>query len=317
VGGVPSSDTAPTVGGSQQPYVLNLNPPGVFGVLPTSGVFVANSHAFNVFETPQTNEQWWHVWFAPETDRQFPFRPIFDSTDIFVQHVPPYEEREYCRTITLPKGARVFEMSSHTHVRGRLFRIWGPGIAESCRSTQENPAACLAESGDPVLVTTEYNDPAVVRLLGDKTHVLDSEDPADRRYKFCAIYDNGFTDLERLKLNSRTPNSFIGGKCYIPGVKDLGIACVGGPHAGELCGGEDSVCDGTLGAGDGVCDACPVVGGVTTEDEMFIMIGGYFCEPGSDCDRHVCMSGPNVGMPCDYDDANCGGFPHRCGPYTN
>jgi hypothetical protein len=43
VGGGTSSDNAPTVGGSQQPYVSNVNPPGVFGVLPLSGVFIANS----------------------------------------------------------------------------------------------------------------------------------------------------------------------------------------------------------------------------------------------------------------------------------
>jgi hypothetical protein len=280
--GITSSDTAPTVGGSQQPYVLNLSPPGVFGVLPTSGVFVANSHAFNLFETPQTNEQWWHVWFAPEEDRLFPFRAIFDATDIFVQHVPPYEEREYCRTLTMPKGARVFEMSSHTHVRGRLFRIWGPGVADSCRSTKENPGACLPESGDPVLVTTEYNDPALVRLLGDKTHVLDSDDPADRRYKFCAIYDNGFTEPDRLKRNSTSPHSFVGGKCYVSALnKDTGIGCLGGAHQGELCGGDASVCDSTPGAGDGVCDACPVQGGVTTEDEMFILLGAYYVVPTS------------------------------------
>ena len=28
--------------------------------------------------------------------------------------------------------------------------------------------------------------------------------------------------------------------------------------------------------GDGECDACPLRGGVTTEDEMFILIGAYF-----------------------------------------
>lgn len=314
-GGITTSDTAPTVGGSQQPYLANISPDGVFGVLPTSGVFVTNSHAFNLFDTPQQNEQWWNVWFAPEADRLFPLRGIFDATDIFVQDVPPYEEREYCRTLTMPKGARVFELSSHMHRRGRLFRIWGPGIAASCRSTSENPGACLPETTQPVLVTTEYNDPAVVRLRGDKMHVLDSDDPADRRYKFCAIYDNGKTDPERLKLNSRTPNSSIGGKCYIPGVKDLGIACVGGPHQGELCGGDDRVCDSAPGANDGVCDACPVVGGVTTEDEMFIMLGSYFCAKDSDCERGVCMTGPNMGMPCDGDDTVCG--PGRCGPYTN
>jgi hypothetical protein len=311
------SNTAPTIGGSQQPYFLSTAPPGVYEELPTSGVFVTNSHAFNLFDTPQQNEQWLNFWFAPVQDRQFEFRGIFDATDIFVEDVPPYEEREYCRTITMPKGSRVFELSSHMHKRGRLFRIWGPGVAESCNSTTADPGACLPEAGEPVALTTEYNDPSVVRLVGDKMNILDSDNPADRRYKFCAIYDNGYTDPSRLKRNSTSPFSFLGGKCYIPGSKDTGIACVGGPHQAELCGGDDSVCDSSPGAGDGVCDACPVLGGVTTEDEMFIMLGSYYCEPGSDCDRGVCMTGPNMGMPCDGDDSVCGGGNNHCGPYTN
>ncbi len=49
-----------------------------------------------------------------------------------------------------------------------------------------------------------------------------------------------------------------------------------GPYKGVLCGGNDAFCDSTPGAGDGLCDACPVHGGVTTEDEMFVLLGSYF-----------------------------------------
>ena len=49
-----------------------------------------------------------------------------------------------------------------------------------------------------------------------------------------------------------------------------------GPQKGELCNGNDEACDSQPGANDGDCDACPLKGGVTTEDEMFILIGGYF-----------------------------------------
>jgi hypothetical protein len=38
-------------------------------------------------------------------------------------------------------------------------------------------------------------------------------------------------------------------------------------------------CDSSLGLGDGVCDACPLEGGVTTEDEMYIMLGLYYVAP--------------------------------------
>ena len=63
-----------------------------------------------------------------------------------------------------------------------------------------------------------------------------------------------------------------GGPC-----EDSEVACANdGPQKGELCNGNDDACDSQPGANDGDCDACPLKGGVTTEDEMFILIGGYF-----------------------------------------
>ena len=37
-----------------------------------------------------------------------------------------------------------------------------------------------------------------------------------------------------------------------------------------LCGGDDAMC------GQGVCDACPLKGGITTEDEMFAILGSWY-----------------------------------------
>jgi hypothetical protein len=294
------SDNAPSVGGSQQPFSRNVFHPGVFGVYPTEGVLVWNSHAFNLFEVPVTNEQWWNVYFAPVADRQYPARQIFDAADIFVQNVPPFEEREYCRTITFPIGTRIFEFSSHTHERGRLFRIWGPGIAEPCRSTFGEPEACQPEPGAPFFITTEYNDPTVLNR-NDDPWVLDDPDPAQRRFKFCAIYDNGKSDPLEVKRNSTSPvppqfgNLAPGGKChysFFGTVIDGGISCLNGPRKGQECrtdpegtwDGDHSVCDSSPGAGDGICDACPLLGGVTTDDEMFVALGIYYCAPGSPCE---------------------------------
>ena len=109
-----------------------------------------------------------------------------------------------------------------------------------------------------------------------------------------------------------------GGKCYhqlFGNLVDGGIACVDGPQKGELCAGDDSVCDSTPGAGDGACDACPLLGGVTTDDEMFVLLGAYYCVPGSDCDAGVCVGGPNMGKRCDGNNALC---PNSvCGGYSN
>jgi hypothetical protein len=49
-----------------------------------------------------------------------------------------------------------------------------------------------------------------------------------------------------------------------------------GPRKGELCGGDDSFCDIPGDPGSGICDACPVRGGVTTGDEMLIALGSYY-----------------------------------------
>ena len=47
-------------------------------------------------------------------------------------------------------------------------------------------------------------------------------------------------------------------------------ACLGGPNQGMICDGDDSAC------GGGLCDACPVWGGVTTEEEMFGILGAFY-----------------------------------------
>jgi hypothetical protein len=33
------------------------------------------------------------------------------------------------------------------------------------------------------------------------------------------------------------------------------------------------------GAGDGWCDACPITGGESTENEMFVLFGAVYIEP--------------------------------------
>jgi hypothetical protein len=298
--GAAGSNNAPSVGGSQQPYAKNVFPSGVFGVYPIEGVIVWNSHAFNLFETPVTNEQWWNVYFAPSEDRETVVRQIFDATDIFVQNVRPFEEQEYCRTVTFPIGTRIFEFSSHTHERGRLFRVWGPGIATSCRSSISDPGACQAETTAPFFITTEYNDPTVLNRNDDPWE-LDDPNPANRRFKFCSIYDNGKTDPLEVKRNSTSPippppffDVAPGGRCYynFGGLVDAGISCLNGPRKGQECrsdpsgtwDGNHSVCDSSPGVGDGICDACPLQGGLTTDDEMFILLGAYYCAPGTACE---------------------------------
>ncbi len=265
------TDNAPAIGGSQQPHLDSSYPAQVFGMLPTKGVIVWNSHAFNVTDQPTTNEQYFNLYFAPPTDRQYWIQGIFDTKDIFVQDVPPFERIEYCSTHTVPQGAQLFELSSHTHKRGVLFRIWGPGITPC----QPGPT-CQAEAGPPIVATTQYNDPIVYRYATPLA--LDGADPVSRTFKYCSIYDNGATDPSTVKRRSTSPPAIFGGKCSL-----ATVACLNGPRAGQLCNGNDAACDSRPGGGDGVCDACPLTGGVTTEDEMFILLGSFYCPEGTSC----------------------------------
>ena len=274
------TNNSPTIGGSQQAISSNIYPPQVFAMLPVKGTIVWNSHAFNLTEQLATNQQWLNLWFAPPADRVYPVNGIFESQDIFEMDVRPFTKQEICRTYTLPQGARLFQLSSHTHKRGELFRIWGPGIAEECGNFEDGRVPvdqCPPEPGPPIFTTTDYSDPQV--LYFDPPTPLDSADPAARRYKFCSRYDNGADVPSEVKRQSASPTppilrqleGLLGGPC-----PDSTVACVDGPKRGQLCHGNNAECDSAPGLGDGVCDACPVHGGVTTEDEMFILLGLFY-----------------------------------------
>ena len=73
------------------------------------------------------------------------------------------------------------------------------------------------------------------------------------------------------------------------------------------CGGSDAVC----GAG-GVCDACPVHGGVTTADEMFILLGSFYV-PDADLDGAF-DGGDNCTLVANPDqrDSNADGYGNVC-----
>jgi len=185
------------------------------------------------------------------------------------------------------KGSQVFEMSSHMHKRGVLFRVWGPGIPDTC--TSRNGGVCLPESGTPILTSTDYTDPDQPEWSPPVS--LDGDDPASRTYKFCALYDNGKTDPTKVKRQSTSPPTPFGKVAPGGPCDNTTVACMAGPHKAALCHGDNTVCDSAPGAGDGVCDACPLRGGVTTEDEMFILLGTYYCAPGTDCETQA-PSGP-------------------------
>jgi len=257
--GAPDSDTARAgMGGAQSPVARREQYEGVYGQLPVRAVVIWNSHGFNLTDEATDIEQYLNYTYAGPDEREYLVRSIFQTKDIFVQEVPPFEARTYCASETLPRGAHVTNINSHVHKRGVLWNTWLPPNDPGCQTT----SGCEPEpeSRKPDYVSKAYNDPNYMYF--DPPLVFDSDNVEDRTFKYCVTYDNGSPEYpELLKRNSTS----VGSKC------DGAAYCVGGDKQGERCGSDQSVC-----TGGGSCDACPVSGGFTTEDEMLIFQGAYY-----------------------------------------
>ena len=276
--GLSGSATAPAFAGSGVPVFEQRFADGVFAVLPMQGMIVWNSHAFNLTEFDSTMSSYVNIEAATPEHQTYPLKPINDSVALFVQNVPPFETREYCRTWTAPENARIFLLTSHTHIWGVRWRTWGPPN-EPCSAPRQE--SCGEPRSDaPLYISTEYSDP--LNLYFDPPLPLTSSDRVDRTFLYCSLYDNGSTPtsppVKRQSTSVVPPLIFgqeipVGGPC-----PDTTVACFNGPNRGMLCGGDHSVCDSAPGFADGICDACPVLGGATTTDEMMLLQGGYFVQ---------------------------------------
>lgn len=125
-------------------------------------------------------------------------------------------------------------------------------------------------------VSLVYNDPLVLRY--DEPLTFDSVNGSDRTLTYCALYDNGFTDPTTVKRRSTSPPPpaplpNVGGPCARP--TNCTAGKVGAPCAGATDAARDASCN-SAGQQDGKCDACTLTGGVTTEDEMFLLLGVYY-----------------------------------------
>jgi hypothetical protein len=123
-----------------------------------------------------------------------------------------------------------------------------------------------------IYVTLSYADPWV--LTYDPPRVLDQEAAGERTFTYCALYDNGFTNPSEVKRVSTSPprSACVATHCAEGAVGGL---CVGGTQAER-----DASCDSVSGAGDGFCDACTAGSGLTSDDEMFVLLGAFYMAPG-------------------------------------
>lgn len=255
--------------GAQSPVTDESFASGVYDVMPMSGIVVWNSHAFNLSQYDATMAQYMNLYLSSPSDKLYQVENLFDTSNIFYPDVAPFSTQEVCATVTLDVGTNLFQLTSHTHQWGVRFRIWSPPNA-AC-----GPANCVPGPASRLIYTsTEYSDPAILNLTPPV--VLSSANAEDRTYLFCSLYDNGSTASSppvKQQSTSVEPNpaSLPGGPC-----DNTAVACMAGPNKGNLCYGVNANCDSSPGAGDGLCDACPVVGGVTSTDEMFIPIGLFY-----------------------------------------
>lgn len=363
--GPPDSQTSTLpFSGTQEASFDQTYPTGVYGELPTKGLLIWNSHAFNLTDEDGKLEAWVNFEFAEPDDQIYPVRPIFNTTAIFAMNVPPFEAREICNHQVFPANARLFQLNSHTHQRGKRFRIFeglfvcngGPNNGQACSPMPEMsldipdmcggapcgalipPAAADCDgdgrvsiselttcvnialgrrprsacpqsdpNGDGQVTVSElisavrialdgpqfsddepellytnlvYNDPTVVTFTPARPYPPATASAVARTLTYCGLFDNGLTNADEVKRRSTSPPTPFG--AVAPGGPCAqASACTDG-RIGAACNGNSEAahrsCDSFPGAMDGMCDACTLRGGVTTEDEMFILMGGYYVQ---------------------------------------
>jgi hypothetical protein len=199
------------------------------------GILYWNSHAFNLTDEDTTMHARLNYYFA--SSQRYPIQPIFNISAIFNPDAAPYTMQTICNDQQLPQGARLFEVSSHTHKHGKEFTVSAP-------------------DGSLLYQNFVYNDPA--DLIFNPPLAFDSPDARQRVLHYCSLYNNGVAADGSPDPTTVTRASHV-------------------PPQGFPCQPVACTCPG---ARDGVCDACRITGGESTENEMFILIGSYYVNAG-------------------------------------
>ena len=129
----------------------------------------------------------------------------------------------------------------------------------------------LDPADEQIYINYTYDDP--LTKVFDPPLAFDAPSSAGRTLTYCATYNNGVApdgspDPSSVRKRSVTPQN--AGLCYP-------LGCTQG-QVGATCNGptDHASCDSSPGAGDGLCDACTITAGVSTEDEMFVLLGSYY-----------------------------------------
>ena len=280
-GFIGQADTRQNLATAQEATFREHYPTDVYSLMPVKGFIVWNNHSFNASKSDTTVEQWMNVEFAAPEEQIYPRVQIFDASEIFgMGTIDAFTSKEVCNSYTIPQHARLLTLSSHTHKRGKRFRVWYPPN-DVCAPGPD----CGPVDREHDYISRDYADPLYQRFAEPDLPAYDSPDPRDRTFRYCSLWDNGETNPDEVRRESTKPDAetceFLDSVSGL--INQLGLnvfacgcepglrSCFGGPSQGMSCNGDDSVC----GQG-GICDACPTGGGITTEEEMFVLFGSYF-----------------------------------------
>lgn len=237
------------IGGAQTAQSYQAPREGIYEVVPIRGIVYVNSHAFNLTNEATHVHAWLNLFYA--RDRSHELKDVTVGSSKVAQGQAPFTKQTYCEDWVAPLHSQLYTLTSHTHKRGRNFRV--------------------ELGGSQIYTSARYSDPIVKEF--DPPLQFDSEAAEDRTLHYCADFNNGvFEDgspedgLPDLGLVTRLSTMPDRTTC-------TPVACVAGKIASPCSGADDgAACDSTPGAGDGWCDACPITGGVTTENEMFFLL---------------------------------------------
>ena len=239
----------------QTPFEERVFPAGVFSQMPIRGIQYINWHGFNLTNEETRMNGAANLLFRSEES----WRLIELRAGALIEPLPAYTDRVQCHEWEVPLGAHIFELTPHTHRFGR--EVW-----------------VETSDGRRILESRSYSDPT--RVIFDPALVFDDSDPENRILTICALYNNGVDDAGNpdpttVKRYSRqTPNALVGRceptHCWSG---QIGAEC-GGGSANEDCNSEPGI-------SDGLCDACTLSGGVSTEDEMLLLLGAYWIDQAS------------------------------------
>jgi hypothetical protein len=122
---------------------------GVYQEAPLRGILVWNSHAFNINDEPAGLDMWINFEFAAPEAQQRPLQRFVDISAIFKMNAPAFGATEVCNHHVMPARSQLLELASHTHKRGKRFRVFAGDFA--CQGGPNNGQPCSPYGPDPDL----------------------------------------------------------------------------------------------------------------------------------------------------------------------